>query len=296
MRTSENGQRGQEFTSTANDVLRSPWLPEAKPVSGDNHIPGTLPYPLQPAVHCLLTIICAGLATGASDNGWFRGTTRHRRCPSRREPTREGSIRKRDGLAFIHRHRNRTASARCGKIIQNVRKPPTCFPSRLGEHDSRFAEGDHKLSFHELLVKCDQFTGGFFVQVLGLTPQPPEHLLNALRLVEIKVLVNGTPCAFQSTDNPAVNKVRVRSTLKESKVNRNTHERYWSPRRRRRACLLRRVGAFGCRRHRLRTNLDQRTRIHLKQPFRRVKIATGKKGKPIVRRSRDQSQAKYSPV
>ena len=236
-----------------------------------------------------------------SQRSVVQGARRYQHYRSRLDSAREGSFCER-GLSNFTRtptSYNETALARYGlrtRKFKSYKNHPGAFSSRLGEHDSRFVEGDHKVSFRELPVKFDQSLVGSFIPVLGRTPQLPELLLNALRLIKKEVLVNGTPCAFQSTDNPAVNKVQVRSTLKESKVNRNTHERYWSPRRRRRACLLRRVGAFGCRRRRLRTNLDQRTRIHLKRPFRRVKIATGKKGKPIVRRSRDQSQAKYSPV
>ena len=55
----------------------------------------------------------------------------------------------------------------------------------------------------ELLAQIDQLIIGNFVPVFGFTPQLPE-LIEFLRMVEIEILVNGTPCAVQSSYNPPV--------------------------------------------------------------------------------------------
>jgi len=84
------------------------------------------------------------------------------------------------------------------------------------------AESDHEVSFHELPVKFHQLLIGSFVPVFGWAPQPMELILSARGediLIEINVLVNGTPCAVQSASNPAVDKGWIRSSLKIYKVN-----------------------------------------------------------------------------
>lgn len=178
---------------------QSPWAARG----GKNSIPA-LPRLPQPAAHRLLTIICAGLVTGPSDIWPVQGSkTRHRRCLSRREPTREGSIRKRGRFSFIHRYRNGTTFACYTLWTRNSNR--TCFPSKL-EPDSRFVESNDKVSFSELPVQCHQFLVGCLVPVLGFTPRLPERLPNALGLIEGKVLINGTPRAIKSTGNPTIGK------------------------------------------------------------------------------------------
>jgi hypothetical protein len=66
----------------------------------------------------------------------------------------------------------------------------------FGERDSRLVEGNHQVSVHELPVLFDQFLVGSFVPVFGWTPLVPESLPNVLRLIEVEVLVNGTPRAI----------------------------------------------------------------------------------------------------
>jgi hypothetical protein len=72
-------------------------------------------------------------------------------------------------------------------------------------------ESDHKVSFHELPVQLDQFLVGSFIPVLGWTPQLPELLPDAVRMIEGEVLVYGTPRAVQSAGNPAIDNDWIRS-------------------------------------------------------------------------------------
>ena len=191
-------------------------------MSGEGSISGTLqtlPHPLGPAAYQAKP--CNG---SMSQRSVVQGARRYQHYRSRLDSAREDSFRER-GLSNFTRtptSYNETALARYGlrtRKFKSYKNHPGAFSSRLGEHDSRFVEGDHKVSFRELPVKFDQSLVGSFIPVLGRTPQLPELLLNALRLIKKEVLVNGTPCAVQSTRNPAIDKIRVRSTLKGLKVN-----------------------------------------------------------------------------
>jgi hypothetical protein len=88
-------------------------------------------------------------------------------------------------------------------------KGGTTFLSRGS--DSSVMESDHKVSLHEPAVQFDKFLAGSFIPVLGFTPQIPELLQNALRLMEEKILFNGTPRAVQSASNPTIDEVWIRS-------------------------------------------------------------------------------------
>ena len=75
--------------------------------------------------------------------------------------------------------------------------------------DSRLMERDREVSVRELAVQLNQFLVRSFIPILGWTPQIPELLPDARGLIEGKILVNGTPCAVQSTSNPAIEKFEL---------------------------------------------------------------------------------------
>ena len=79
-------------------------------------------------------------------------------------------------------------------------------------------EANHEVSIHELPVPFDQLLIGSFVPVLGFPPQFIE-LLQSTRgqicLVEVEVLVNGTPRAVQSASNPTIDKGRSETRSKD---------------------------------------------------------------------------------
>ena len=87
-------------------------------------------------------------------------------------------------------------------------------------------ESDHKVAFRELSIQFDQFLVGSFIPILGWAPLFMELSLNLLRLIEVNVLVHGTPCAVQSAGNPTIDKVWIRVTPRRLTVNLRTHGKY----------------------------------------------------------------------
>ena len=132
-------------------------------------------------------------------------------------------------------------------------------PQALGwlELDSTLVQSDDEKSLRQLAVQLHQIDIGLFIPVLGFAPQVPEIFLPiAPRIIVGEVLVNGTPCAVQSTCNPTVDQIRVRSIHRRSIMDVHTHDRRWLPHQRRTAYHKPRGGEVHCRHHGSHTHRD----------------------------------------
>ena len=82
----------------------------------------------------------------------------------------------------------------------------------LLKRDTILIERNHEVSIREVTVQLDQVIVEKFIPVLGPAPQFPElRLERGTRVVEGEVLVNGAPCAVQSTCDPTGDRLDQKS-------------------------------------------------------------------------------------